>query len=245
VYPRLILVLTLIAGLFLLLRWFVKLPPARVARAIRWLLFMFVAGLLLFLVATGRLSWLFALIASILPLLRRLFPLLRHLPWLGSLYQQHRARQSRTRTATGQTSNIETGFLRMCLDHDTGEMSGEVLEGTFKGRRLAELDLQQLQTLLQECQLKDTESVALLESFLERMYGDQWRQQSNTGAESRGGDSTTTYEEALQILGLKEGASREQIITAHRRLMQKVHPDRGGSDWMAAKLNRAKELLLG
>lgn len=75
-----------------------------------------------------------------------------------------------------------------------------------------------------------------------------WQKQRQAGAEQSPpvhNSSELTKDEALQLLGLKPGASREDIIKAHKSLMQKLHPDRGGNDYLAAKLNAARDLLLG
>lgn len=58
------------------------------------------------------------------------------------------------------------------------------------------------------------------------------------------GKQKMSSEEAMEILGLKSGYSTEDVKLAHRRMMQKVHPDRGGSDYLAAQINKAKDTLL-
>jgi hypothetical protein len=242
---RVYLIVAIIAALSLYLLW--QKSPATAARLLKKsAVVALILGIVL-LVATGRLHWLFALGASLLPFARRLLPLLRYVPLLQRLVSQYRQAGAGQGPATGQTSTVTSRFLRMSLDHDSGEMTGVILEGQFKGRQLSELDLDQLRGLYTECQSQDQQSAALLQAYLERVHADQWHAQGEKGAGAgqRGPDtSAMTRDEAYEILGLESGASREAIVDAHRRLMQKVHPDRGGSTYLAAKINQAKDILL-
>ncbi len=201
-------------------------------------------GLLVFIVVvgvvTGRMHWLGAAITALLvgasrllPVLVRLFPVLQ---W----YQQQKG--GAAGGAGGGSSEVETSILKMVLDHDTGDLAGEVLQGEFSGRQLDDMDKPELESLLAYCRGEDVDSARLLESYLQRRFGDDWQ-----GGHTPPPDSGTgmSEREALAILGLQAGATREAIIDAHRKLMQKLHPDRGGNDYLAAKLNEAKDFLLG
>ena len=145
-----------------------------------------------------------------------------------------------------QSSEVVTDSLRMQLDHATGELEGEVLRGQFAGRSLDLLGLGELLTLLADCQREDPRSVALLQTYLDRRQPD-WRAHV-AGEQAHGPDpepgSNMDEATACSILGLSPGASEEDIKAAHRRLMTKLHPDHGGSSYLAAQLNQAKDFLL-
>src|SRR6202158_5625603 len=151
---------------------------------------------------------------------------------------------SGTQRSPGQTSQVRSQFLDMTLDHDSGELSGQIVAGPYAGHSLGEFDLRQLTAMVSGF---DAESVSLLESYLDRRFP-AWRQnaQGNTaGRESRAASSgKMTDEEAYQILGLPPGAGRDEIGRAHRALMKKLHPDQGGSTYLAARVNEAKDTLL-
>jgi hypothetical protein len=150
---------------------------------------------------------------------------------------------ARTQKSTGQVSRVRSAFLDMELDHDTGAMRGVILTGPREGTRLDALDLDTLVGLLGEI---DDESRALLAAYLDRR-DTGWREHAQ--ADAAAGRSSAprgpmTHEEAYQILGLERGASTEDIVGAHRTLMKKLHPDLGGTNYLAARVNEAKDTLL-
>lgn len=201
-------------------------------------------GLLVLLLITGRLHPLFAALGAIVPVVLRLLPLAHA---ANKFRSSRKPATGSARPTSGQTSDVETRFLRMSLDHDSGELDGVVLEGPQKGRRLGDLKLESLLDLLATCRAADPKSAAVLEAYLERIHGDAWRDGEDAhGSDERqtGGSQTMSLAEARQILEVKADATREEIIQAHRRLMQKLHPDRGGSTFLAAKINQAKQTLL-
>jgi DnaJ domain len=153
-----------------------------------------------------------------------------------------------SRAGGQQSSEVVTDSLRMQLDHTTGELDGEVRRGPFAGRSLGSLGLAELLELLAGCHREDPRSVALLETYLDRRQPD-WRahvagEQAGGPGQQAGAGGAMDEATACSILGLSPGASADEIKAAHRRLMTKLHPDHGGSSYLAAQLNQAKDLLL-
>ncbi|WP_333794217.1 DnaJ domain-containing protein [Hyphomicrobium sp.] len=149
-----------------------------------------------------------------------------------------------SRKSPGQSSTVTTEHLAMELDHDSGVMSGRVLKGMFAGRDLDSLKPAEVALLWHDCRFIDPQSAQLLEAYLDHIHP-SWRDDVSRGErEMRDGDGRMTPEEAYDILGLTPGASDEEIRRAHRDLMLKLHPDRGGSTYLAAQVNEAKDVLL-
>ena len=151
---------------------------------------------------------------------------------------------ARTQKSAGQVSRVRSAFLEMELDHDTGAMRGVILTGPREGTRLEALDVDTLVGLMAEI---DDESRALLAAYLDRRDAG-WREhaQADAAARLRGcaARGPMSQEEAYQILGLEAGAKAEEVIRAHRTLMQRIHPDQGGTNYLAARVNEAKDTLL-
>lgn len=228
---RALLVTALLAGSYLLVRWLRR--SGGLARFPRWLGAAAALGFLVLLTVRGGGEIAIPLLVALAPFLPR---------WL-----QKRAVSGEESVSRPQSA-IDTRFLHMTLDHATGVMSGTVREGRFAGRNLQELRPEQLLELWRDCKV-DAPSVAVLEAYLDRHVDPRWRdwlEQNERFDQGVAGGSPgpMARAEAYQILGLSEGASRDEIQSAYRRLIQRVHPDQGGSAYLAACLNRARDLLV-
>jgi hypothetical protein len=151
----------------------------------------------------------------------------------------------RTRKTPGQASRVRTASLEMELEHDSGALRGRVLAGRHQGAALDDLDVPTLITLLSEI---DEDSIPLLAAYLDRRQP-RWREHAPGDATAAGGSRPSrggkmTEEEAYQILGIQPGATAQDIARAHRSLMKKLHPDHGGSTYLAARINEAKDVLI-
>ena len=249
---RLLILLAILAAILWFLHWFRTTPAHRVSQVLRKWLLWGIVGVLVLAAATGRLSPIFAAIGAAIPLLMRAAALVRLLPaiqqLLRALGRGGLIGAAGGTAAGGQVSSLRTRFLAMRLDHATGTMDGEVREGPFQGRALADLTLDELLRMLEFYRDADTQSAAVLEAYLDRERGADWRARDTGEAGARGAfthGERLTEAEAWSILGLEPGADAAAIRAAHRRLMQRLHPDRGGSDYLAAQINAAKRLLLG
>ena len=214
-------------------RSFVQAKPADLARKLRTfggIALLLIGGVFL---VTGRFMFAIPTIGFGLSLLG--------LAGLGGLTGTYKPNKS-----SGQRSRVRTAMIEMELEHDTGEMSGVVLAGSFQGRNLDDLDEEQLHAFWQEC-LQDDQSLKLIEAYLDRRFAG-WREHfQSDGTEGQGGPASSghmTDEEAYEILGLSSDAGDAEVRAAHRRLMLRVHPDKGGSGFLAAKINEAKDTLL-
>jgi hypothetical protein len=233
-----VIALALVAAVALGIFWFLRANPSTVARVARPILF--IGGA----IAVGAL--LLAAIEFLPGLLPELFGL------AGIVATALIARWVRNPPSPGFSTpgsgsdgrtEVRTAFLQAWIDHGSGDVGGSVLQGRFAGRTLDSLGEPDLRALHGEC-AGDADSLKVLESYLDRRLGSDWRR-GEPPPPPRGPRVDMTREEALAVLGLADGASADDIRAAHRRLIQRVHPDVGGSADLAARINRAKDVLLG
>ena len=199
--------------------------------------------ILVALALSGRLHPIAAALGVALTMGARLLPWimrgLQAMNLLRAVGAMRNAQSAHRGPRDGATSEVISEFLSMKLDHDAGSIDGQVLKGSFEGARLSDLGLKDLLQLRGEL-ATDDESLQLLDAFLSREYPD-WEDQSAAHA---GKESTNEFEAALNCLELTWPCTESDVITAHRRLIQKHHPDHGGSHERAAALNSAKTLLI-
>jgi hypothetical protein len=205
-------------------RWFVATDAHDLARGLRWAAIGLVVAIAILLAVTEQFGLLLLTVAASTVLV---------VSW-------RRRRVARD----GPVSAVDTAFLHMELYHSSGVMTGRVLSGRFSGRALADLSLADLLALRVEC-AGDASSLAVLESYIDRTQPGDWRAQAEAAEQPVRSDQAMTRERAYEILGLAPGADDTAIREAHRRLMLKNHPDHGGSAYIAAEINRARDILLG
>ena len=237
-----VIILALFLGILLFISWYKRAPSGQQKRLRGRMVLFGGIGIVLLLLVTGHLNPIVALIVAALAIGQRILAVAN----MANMFKGFRnSMKGAAGPSEGNASDVETRYLRMSLDHDTGTMDGVVLEGAYRGRRLAELALDELMDLLTVCRAEDTQSATVLEAYLDRVHGDGWRDAYHGAGAGHGGDAShMTPSEAREILGVGADANRGEIIEAHRRLMQKNHPDRGGSTYLAAKINQAKDTLL-
>jgi hypothetical protein len=236
--PYVLLGILALIALLAIGRIFVTTPVASLVQAFKWMSVALVSAAGIYFVASGRLGWALIAAPAVVPILNRAFRAAK----MRQAFNQAGGSGANP-MGLGQTSEVRTRFLRMVLDHDTGEMNGDVLNGRFAGHTLRNLSLADLLALLGECR-GDEESVQVLTAYLDRYHGDTWRDQAEVHERAAPKSSDMTRDEAFEILGLPASANQTEIKAAHHRLMSKIHPDHGGSTYLAAKINQAKDLLL-
>jgi len=206
--------------------WFMTTPPAKMARQLRLATGAVLLAAALFLIVRGVISYALPLATMAIWFFLR--------PGSGE----------RPAPTPGQTSQVRTPHLEMELDLGTGAMRGRVLKGVFAGREIDQMAPAELALLWQDCRFEDPQSAQLIEAYLDQVHP-SWREDLARAETEVGHTGKMTAEEAYEILGLRPGATSDEIRKAHRDLMKRLHPDRGGSSYLAAKINAAKELLLG
>jgi hypothetical protein len=236
-FAYLLLGLLILAGIIFLLRTYASASPASLARAVRRAAIISAALGALLLLFRAPLGFALVGVGAVLPLTFRWRALW---PAFGASPNQ----------PAGRTSRIDTKYLRMALDHDTGALDGLVLAGKHRDALLSKLTLEQILEVREDCLAGDPEGVPLIEAYLDRIHGARWRdgssdRRSSDHASPKRASTAMTREEALQVLGLAPGASDAAIREAYHNLIRKLHPDHGGSDYLAAKVNQARDVLIG
>jgi DnaJ-class molecular chaperone with C-terminal Zn finger domain len=231
--PRLILLILI--GLGLWYGWqYLKSKPPKERKRVFWVFgvsAVLILSVLLF--ATGRMHWIGVAIAALIPLSQTL------LHWLIRL-----APIARLMGRNMGPSTLSTNGIKATFNFATGEVQGEIKTGPYAGSSLNALTREQLEEQLAYFQQNDKQSAMLLKAYMLRAGKGDF-DQSRGGSRNTVETGSMTRQEAFLVLGLTEGADKDAIKQAHKRLIQKIHPDRGGNEYLAAKINQARDVLLG
>jgi len=230
-----VLALVILAVVALGIAWFMRANPSSLARNMRMVLVVLGA-----IAVGGMLIFGLRFLPSLLPELFGLAGLV--ITGLIARALRNRPSGGFSSPGTGRRTEVHTAFLKAWIDHGTGDVGGTVLSGRFAGRTLDRLSDSELLDLHEECR-SDPDSLRVMEAYLDRRLNVDWR--TARPPPPRGPRSDMTREEALAVLGLAEGATEEEIRAAHRRLIRRTHPDAGGTADLAARINRAKDVLVG
>jgi hypothetical protein len=233
--PAIVLALVILAVGALGIAWFLRANPSSLARGMRMVLVVLGA-----IAVGGMLIFGLRFLPSLLPELFGLAGLV--ITGLIARALRNRPSGGFSSPGTGRRTEVHTAFLKAWIDHGTGDVGGTVLTGRFAGRALDRLSDSELLDLHEECR-GDADSLRVMEAYLDRRLNVDWR--TARQPPPRGPRSDMTREEALAVLGLAEGATEEEIKAAHRRLIRRTHPDAGGTADLAARINRAKDVLVG
>ena len=233
--PAIVLALVVLAVVALGIAWFLRANPSSLARGMRMVLVVLGA-----IAVGGMLIFGLRFLPSLLPELLGLAGLV--ITGLIARALRNRPSGGFSSPGTGRRTEVRTAFLQAWIDHGTGDVGGTVLTGRFSGRTLDRLSDSELLDLHEECR-NDADSLRVMEAYLDRRLNVDWR--TARQPPPRGPRTDMTREEALAVLGLAEGASEEEIKAAHRRLIRRTHPDAGGTADLAARINRAKDVLVG
>ncbi|MEQ9208807.1 MAG: hypothetical protein RLN96_03035 [Pseudomonadales bacterium] len=233
---RIFLILILIGAFIMWRRW--KKTESREERK-EFVYKGLVIGLVVFIIALavfGRIDMLGAVFASVLLGLKYIIAfLIRHFPFIARIYGVTNG------FGLGKKRNLNTEWLKIVIDFQSKQIDGEVLKGTYLGEKLKDMDEPSLQALLKECST-DTRSAYFLRMYMQQRFNGKYQSQGNSQASNQRGEMSTA--EALEILGLKGSPTEKDIRDAHKRLIQRLHPDRGGNDFLASMINRARDHLL-
>jgi len=242
---KLLLLLTAVAVIWYSYRWWNNQDPNKRNKSLWTYGLWGLAAVLILLTVSGRAHWITGAIGALLPMIKAMLPQLQRLLPFAMQWRKSQAQQGQL---TGE-------WVKLKVDPLTGVMDGLVLKGSFEGQALSALSESQLKALLGDCLDHEMKSTQLLATFLQHSYGEQWQTtfadvlqqhsaQSQQQASSGVSNGPLSTKDAYEVLGVDEDSTKEDILKAYKSMMQKVHPDRGGSDYLTRLVSEAKDLLL-